>query len=105
MGDRANIVIKSNGEQVCLYTHWDGCGISGVLCKAMVRGKERWDDFQYLTRIIFCDMVSGREEGLTGYGISQNIHGGDSNVITVDMDKKLIIENCNSFSFDEFISV
>ena len=91
MGDRANIVIKSDGEQVCLYTHWGGSSIEGALCKALVRGKSRWDDFQYLTRIIFCEMIKGDGfDELTGFGISQDVHDGAHRVITVDVDQRTV---------------
>lgn len=86
MGDRANIVVKQADEQVCLYAHWAGSELPATLQKALQRGKERWDDFQYLTRIIFCEMVPARYLAeLTGYGITQVPHDGDDRVITVDV--------------------
>lgn len=85
MGDRANIVVKQADEQVCLYAHWAGSELPATLQKALQRGKERWDDFQYLTRIIFCEMVPARYSELTGYGITQVPHDGDDRVITVDV--------------------
>lgn len=90
MGDRANVVIKSDGEQVCLYTHWAGRKLPTVLQSALKRGNDRLDDFQYLTRIIFCDMVSGHEKDLTGYGITQEIHDGDRQIIILDLDKNTV---------------
>lgn len=68
MGDRANVVIKDGDEAVCLYTHWNGTALPEVLRKAMTRGQQRWDDSSYLARIIFCDMVEGKERELTGFG-------------------------------------
>ena len=55
MGDRGQILIKDSG--VYLYTHWCGYELQGVLKTALERGEERWDDPEYLTRIIFCQML------------------------------------------------
>jgi len=90
MGDRANIVVRSQGEQVCLYSHWAGHELPGVLQKALQRGVERWGDFRDLTGIIFCGMVDKHSLELTGYGITQKVHGGGSKVITVDVDAQTI---------------
>ncbi len=105
MGDKANVVIKEDGEQVCLYTHWQGYELPGILQGALNRGKERIDDFQYLTRIIFCDMIKGQEEKLTGYGITQEIHDGGDRVIILDMDKKTVqMKGSNPVSLDDFMT-
>lgn len=93
MGDRANVVVKEADEQVCLYMHWNGHKLPGVLQTALKRGADRIDDFQYLTRIIFCDMVRGHENDLTGFGITQKIHAGDRQIITVDLDKNTVAIN------------
>lgn len=57
MGDRANIVVKCDDEQVVFYTHWSGYRIANILANALRRGRGRWNDFQYLNRIIFCEMI------------------------------------------------
>jgi hypothetical protein len=93
MGDRANVVVKESDEQVCLYTHWNGYELPSVLQAALKRGADRIDDFQYITRIIFCDMVRGHENDLTGYGITQKVHDGDRQIITVDLDKTTVAVN------------
>jgi hypothetical protein len=69
MGDRAVIEIHQEGGTVCLYSHSDGLYLREVLAKALERGSGRWDDPQYLTRIIFNEMTKGREMETTGYGI------------------------------------
>ena len=70
MGDRANVVIQ-NGEDpdLYLYTHWNGDHLPSVLQRALRRGESRWDEDHYLARIIFCSMVEGDMDGLTGFGI------------------------------------
>ncbi len=105
MGDRANVVIKGDEEQVCLYTHWHGYELPAILQSALKRGKERIDNFQYLNRIIFCDMIKGHEEKLTGFGITQNVHDGGTQVITLDMDKKTVqINDSDPVSIDDFMA-
>lgn len=102
MGDRANIVVKSRDEQVCLYTHWRGFEIADIVKEALEKGRARWDDFQYLTRIIFCVMVRGRETELTGFGITQRVHDGADYVITIDVDNHTVCTNGGSLvSFEK----
>jgi len=90
MGDRANIVVKEGDDQVCLYTHWRGSELPDILLTAMKRAKDRITDYQYLTRIIFCEMVKGHEMELTGYGITSKVGGGENRIITVDVDNKTV---------------
>jgi hypothetical protein len=90
MGDRASIVVKSGEERVCLYTHWSGSDLPNTLQNALARGESRWGDFQYLSRIIFCEMVGANWADLTGYGISQQVHDGGSRVIMVDVDAQTV---------------
>lgn len=70
MGDRRNVLIEyENGLSVVLYTHWGGSELGETLARALVRGRSRWDDTTYLTRIVSCEMVKGSENELTGFGI------------------------------------
>lgn len=79
MGDRRNIVVDfGNGTSVALYSHWGGSDLQAVLAKALARGRSRWNDPSYLTRIIFSEMIAA-ESGddviatlmdTTGFGIS-----------------------------------
>lgn len=105
MGDRANIVIKTNGEQVCLYSHWRGSDLPNTLRVAMVRGKDRWNDAPYLARIIFCEMVKGNERETTGFGISQSIGDGCDRVLTLDVDTQTVKINTQlPIGFGEFVA-
>ena len=74
MGDRANVVVLGTGPSpVYLYTHWGGSELPATLQAALKRGEGRWTDPSYLARIIFCEMVAGREQSELGYGISTAI--------------------------------
>ena len=102
MGDRANIVVKAGDEQVCLYSHWGGSELPTILRRALHRGRPRWNDFQYLTRIIF--MALGNEMGLTGLGITQRPWDGKGNIITVDIDAQTVaLPSCDPVSFDRYV--
>jgi hypothetical protein len=111
MGDRANILVKSSekedAEQVCLYTHWAGSELPGTLKIALIRGRGRWDDFQYLTRIIFCEMLKRSGEGLdgiTGYGITQKPWDGDDRLIFVIVESQQVILGEKKYSFEEYVA-
>jgi len=105
MGDRANVVVKTGNEQVCLYSHWGGYELPDTLRAAMVRGKPRWDDPQYLARIIFCEMVKNHVMDETGFGISQSIGDGDNQVLTLDMEAQTVkINDKPPMAFAEFIA-
>lgn len=104
MGDRANVVIKSSGQQVCLYTHWTGSELPEIVKEALKRGKNRWDDFQYLTRIIFCEMIKDDVMGETGYGISQEEHDGGG-IVNINCDEGTIaIDSGEPVSFNDYIN-
>ena len=93
MGDRGQVHMKDLG--VWLYTHWSATELPDLVRKSLgrSRGKDvpnlpfkeggRWDDPEYLTRIIFCDMLEGDLEGLTGYGIGKDQHGDVYRVIEI----------------------
>lgn len=104
MGDRANVVVVENDEQVCLYTHWMGSELPDVLRSALKRGKTRWTDGQYLARVIFCEMVRGDMEGTTGFGISQTIGDGGNQVIVVNIDEQTVsVNGAGPIGFEAFV--
>lgn len=94
MGDRAQVHIVANKDKeythdVWLYTHWGGTGLIEVVAHAISRG-ERWQDSEYLTRIIFSEMIERDIHGSMGYGIGNHQHGDVYRVITVDVDEQEI---------------
>jgi hypothetical protein len=102
MGDRANVIIKSGDEQVCLYTHWNGYRLQDVVRDALKRATSRWEDTQYLARIIFCEMVKDDLMGLGGFGISQTVHDNERPLITICTDDISITVGGVSFSLSEY---
>lgn len=90
MGDRANIYLEmpGKGEQpdgIYLYTHGHGYGWPEQLREALEFGRGRWDDDQYLARIIasrvFADLVNDE----TGGGISLRLCDNEHPIIVVDL--------------------
>lgn len=93
MGDRANVFVKDHGDEgtgVFLYTHWSGYILPETVLSALVRGRDRWDDGPYLSRIVFCEMVKGDEMNTSGYGISARCGDGYNRIICLDPDGERI---------------
>lgn len=107
MGDRASILVKEDNEDkgVFLYTHWAGHILPKTLKEALIRGRDRWDDPSYLTRIIFCEMVKGKELETTSYGISTRETDGSYPLITLNVEKQTIERNGEVFSFEEYSQI
>ena len=97
MGDRANIVVVnhrhgSEGQKpplVYLYTHWSGSELPEILRLALSRNL-RWDDEQYLARIIFDQMTAGSQGEETGFGISAALRDNSYPLLVVDCAKQTV---------------
>lgn len=89
MGDRANIVIESNGGRVYLYTHWYGHEMPAIAQDAL-RRKQRWGDAPYLARIVFCRMVRGQEGDETGFGISLRTCDNEHPICVINVDSQTV---------------
>ena len=106
MGDRANIHVQEEGhEGVYLYSHWGGSGLPVHLQNALNRGRDRWDDGQYLARIIFCQMVGTDMTGTSGLGITSSVWDNGYPIIEVDPDNQTVSIDDRSWSFEEFIAI
>jgi hypothetical protein len=106
MGDRANVkIVQMYSGEVFLYTHWRGTELPTIIQSAMRKGENRWEDAQYLSRILFCEMVRGRPENeLTGYGISSIVGDGDSRVLVIDCDQQQVFfPDGGTMTFREFV--
>jgi hypothetical protein len=84
MGDRGQVHIEDTG--VYLYTHWGATSLPSVVSDALARDA-RWNDPEYLTRIIF-DEMTGLEGETTGYGIGQEQHGDVYRVVHIDCSER-----------------
>lgn len=100
MGDRRNIeLVYGGGNTIYLYAHWHGTALPGIVASALKRGKERWDDDSYLSRIIFSEMVKQDIEGLTGFGIAPYQMDENHPNILIDLANKTV----DGKSFKKFI--
>lgn len=89
MGDRGNIVVQAHGQRVYLYTHNQGYEVQEIAARAL-RRNQRWDDPSYLTRIIFCEMVKGRESTETGFGIWPTLGDNSHPLVIIDVDSQKV---------------
>ena len=121
MGTRSQVHMVNSG--VYLYQYWDGYDLPQEIQTAL-KNKARWDNEEYLTRIIFDTMVdAGKYEGWdetetekqrhqsTGYGIGTCQHGDIEWLVEVNVESQKItvrqgyksLEAVWSGSFEEFI--
>jgi hypothetical protein len=118
MGDRANIVFTNHSafpSPVFLYTHWGGYDIKETLKSALKRGEDQWTDAQYLSRIVFSEMI-GKDnwDENTGAGISTIYCDGERKLLVVDVkDQKvrelssvsdLTAKPVNEWTFPQFVA-
>ena len=97
MGDRGQVHIVDTG--VWLYTHWDGSELPDTVALALAM-KERWDDEEYLARIIFDEMIGDQQGGSTGFGIGTKQHGDVATVVAVNCKNQEVIVSHPGFDQD-----
>lgn len=104
MGDRVDIALyeSESSAPVVLYSHWDGWQAPELIAKALDRGRSRWDDYSYLTRIIVSQFLKQNIEGLTGYGLSTGVGAGDS-VIQIRLWLQTVVVDGIEYSYEETI--
>ena len=107
MGARSNVCVRSKdySHEIYLYSHWDGSDLALILREALARGKDRWTDPPYLTRIIFSEMIRNEVNELTGYGISNYLTDNEYNILYVDTDSQTVSVGDEVFTFEEFIDL
>lgn len=113
MGDRGVIGVRNDHDPekvVYIYTHWGGTGLAHDLQAALAK-RWRWDQRDYLTRIIYDTMASGEHGTETGFGIGtdyslpeypQLIIGTGENIEiwTYNQDRKI-----GDISFENFLAL
>lgn len=112
MGDRRNIIVKADSEEygIALYTHWTGSNALKDIAHALDRGRSRWDDAGYFTRIMFDEMCKGESRSeTTGFGIYP-LRNGQAPMESspgydpvIDLDSLTVIVEGKSIPFSRFI--
>jgi len=105
MGDRGQVLIKDTG--VYLYSHWGATELVKDVQTALKK-RWRWDDEEYLARIIFDVMVGESQGEETSFGIGTEKHGDIWILITVDCGNQTVkVEDYKKVvfkgSFEEFL--
>lgn len=114
MGDRRNVIIKADSEEygIALYTHWTGWRMLEDVSAALDRGRGRWDDPGYFTRIMFDEMCKREPRNeITGFGIYP-LRDGESPMESfpgydpvIDLDERSVTVEGETYSFNKFIAV
>lgn len=92
MGDRSNIVVvQPDNSRIWLYGHWMGEDNYRVVGEVLSR-RERWNDFPYLTRMLFSKMIEGDLDSDTGYGISNTMCDNEYFIVVLRPDQTVVLE-------------
>ena len=97
MSTRSQVKLISSdfSTPIYLYQHCDGYALYKIVCNAIAR-QDRWDDPEYLSRIIFSEMLlNGGDNALTsstGYGISTTQNGDVEYIVEVNMNDQTLTE-------------
>lgn len=108
--DSAQVEIISSSGRVYLYSHSDAASITKVVHEALSKRK-RWDDPDYLARMIFCEMVPSEFwESDSGYGIGNLLYTSTNVLVSVDVVRqKIIVQSAlnkhelHSYTFESFV--
>ena len=103
MAISANIHIVHKDGGIYFYSHLDGGRIPKLVAMALDRGRNRWNDEQYLARIIFSEMVKDDVMGLTNYGIG--VTPCEETIMDIDMPNQEVHlrKTGEVWNYDNFI--
>ena len=101
MGDRAQVLIEDEG--IYLYTHWHGSELKEIVRKALAK-KWRWNDSEYLARIVFDEMVGKGQGQKTGFGIGSSKHSDIHTLIEINCKNQTVKIGDQIQSFTSFVS-
>lgn len=88
--DSGQIEVVSPYGKVYLYTHENAHSLIQSVHDVLSKGV-RWDDPDYLSRMLFCKMIPEDEkDGEKGYGIGTQMYIDVNILVTIDTVKKHI---------------
>lgn len=101
MGDRGQVKLIFKGGEIYFYSHWGGTEILQQVQQAIAK-RWRWDDPEYLARIIF-DCIKGNDTtSETSYGIGMWVHGDlEHPLVCVDLEGNKVWEETTNERVNE----
>lgn len=100
--DSGQIEIISPFGRVYLYTHSDAKSLLTIVHNTLSL-KVRWDDPDYLSRMLFCEMIPEKFwHSNTGYGIGTQLYADVELLISVDTVTQKITLSSGSHEFSNF---
>ena len=106
MGTRGQVCVRGKDGDVYLYRHYDAKDLLSDVHVAL-SFKQRWDDSEYMARMIFEQMISGNTDKVYGFGISAIKHSDIDLLLIVDcVTQNVIIEKKPleiKIAFDQYI--
>lgn len=108
--DSGQIEIISPFGRVYLYTHNDAKSLLTIVHNTLSL-KVRWDDPDYLSRMLFCEMIPEQFwSSNSGYGIGTQLYADVELLVSLDtVNQKITLSSGShefsnfSMSFEEFI--
>lgn len=83
-------IITAWNKRVYLYTHSNAKSLVGSVHGTLSK-KKRWDDPDYLSRMIFCDMIPpDKWDSDRGYGIGTDLCSSVNILVSIDIAKQII---------------
>ena len=108
---QVEIINKHNSSPVYLYSHNDAMSMVSTVYEILSM-QTRWDDADYLARMIFCAMIpkdKWHEE--KGYAIGTTLYDGIALLVSLNVPKQMIkiqvtndLHNYESMSFGDFVN-
>lgn len=103
MGSRGNVYITDTATEgytaaefqggargIYVYLHWGGYEMPELLRKALARGRDRWTDHQYLTRILIDQLTLEERDQNTGAGVGLTIGDNSYPITVVDLGRQTV---------------
>ena len=108
--DSGQIEIISPFGRVYLYTHNDAKSLLTIVHNTLSL-KVRWDDPDYLSRMLFCEMIPEQFwSSNSGYGIGTQVYADVELLVSLDtVNQKITLSSGShefsnfSMSFEEFV--